>query len=76
MNRTGRLAAEFMLGVEPRRTTYSPWFPLNCAQLPPDPRNLMRPMCEGRTGEITGWRPPGADPACCSTSTATAISLL
>ena len=50
MNRTGRLAAEFMLGVEPRRTTYSPWFPLNCAQLPPDPRNLMRPMCEGQIG--------------------------
>ena len=46
------LAAEFMLGVEPRQATYTPWFQLDCAQLPPDPRNLMRPMCEGRSGQI------------------------
>ncbi|MBY0496632.1 MAG: VCBS repeat-containing protein [Cyanobacteria bacterium] len=37
LNNSGKqfLPAEFMLGVEPRRTTYTPWFQLNCAQLPP-----------------------------------------
>ena len=55
LNNNGKkfLAAEFMLGVEPRRATSTPWFQLNCAQLPPDPRNLLRPMCENRSGEIT-----------------------
>ena len=54
LNNKGKkfLAAEFMLGVEPRRTTYTPWFQLNCAQLPPDPRNLMRPMCEKQSGQV------------------------
>jgi hypothetical protein len=47
------LASEFLLGVEPHRTTTTPWFQLNCGKLPPDPRNLLRPMCENRTGEIT-----------------------
>ena len=54
------LAAEFMLGVEPRRTTYTPWFQLNCGQLPPDPRNLMRPMCENRAGQVTVMAPAGS----------------
>lgn len=54
------LAAEFLLGIEPRRTTYTPWFQLNCAKLPPDPRNLMRPMCQNRSGEITVMAPAGS----------------
>lgn len=55
LNNKGRkfLPAEFMLGVEPRRTTYTPWFQLNCAQPPPDPRNIMRPMCENQSGVVT-----------------------
>jgi hypothetical protein len=54
------LAAEFMLGVEPRRTTYTPWFQLNCEQLPPDPRSLMRPMCANRSGQVTVMAPAGS----------------
>jgi len=54
------LAAEFMLGVEPRRTTYTPWFQLNCAQPPPDPRNLMRPMCVNHSGQVTVMAPAGS----------------
>ena len=62
LNNNGKkfLPAEFMLGVEPRRTTYTPWFQLNCAQLPPDPRNLMRPMCANRSGEISVMAPAGS----------------
>ena len=62
LNNKGKkfLAAEFMLGVEPRRTTYTPWFQLNCAQLPPDPRNLMRPMCENHSGQVTVMAPAGS----------------
>ena len=54
LNNQGKkfLAAEFILGVEPRDTTYTPWFQLNCAQLPPDPRNLMRPMCATQAGQV------------------------
>ena len=55
------VAAEFALGVEPRRTTYTPWFQLNCAQPPPDPRNLMRPMCETQSGKmVTVMAPAGS----------------
>ena len=62
LNNKGKkfLAAEFMLGVEPRRTTYTPWFQLNCAQPPPDPRNLMRPMCENQSGQVTVMAPAGS----------------
>ena len=62
LNNKGKkfLAAEFMLGVEPRRTTYTPWFQLNCAQLPPDPRNLMRPMCANQSGQVTVMAPAGS----------------
>ena len=62
LNNKGKkfLAAEFMLGVEPRRTTYTPWFQLNCAQLPPDPRNLMRPMCENQSGQVAVLAPAGS----------------
>jgi hypothetical protein len=62
LNNKGKkfLAAEFMLGVEPRRTTYTPWFQLNCAQLPPDPRNLMRPMCANQSGQISVLAPAGS----------------
>ena len=54
------LAAEFMLGVEPRRTTYTPWFQFNCKQPPPDPRNIMRPMCENQSGEVAVVAPAGS----------------
>lgn len=62
LNNNGKkfLAAEFMLGVEPRRTTYTPWFQLSCDKLPPDPRNLMRPMCEHRSGQLTVMAPAGS----------------
>ena len=62
LNNKGKkfLAAEFMLGVEPRRTTYTPWFQLNCAQLPPDPRNLMRPMCANQSGQVQVMAPAGS----------------
>jgi hypothetical protein len=62
LNNKGRkfLAAEFMLGVEPRRTTYTPWFQLDCRQPPPDPRNLMRPMCANQSGQVTVMAPAGS----------------
>lgn len=55
LNNRGKkfLAAEFMVGVEPRSTTYTPWFQLNCRQLPPDPRNIMRPMCANQADRVT-----------------------
>lgn len=55
LNNRGKkfLAAEFMLGVEPRSTAYTPWFQLNCRQLPPDPRNIMRPLCANQAEQVT-----------------------
>ena len=62
LNKKGKkfLPAEFALGVEPRRTTYTPWFQLNCAQPPPDPRNLMRPICANQSGQVTVMAPAGS----------------
>ena len=62
LNNQGKkfLPAEFLLGVEPRRTTYTPWFQLNCAQPPPDPRNLMRPICQNQSGQVTVMAPAGS----------------
>jgi hypothetical protein len=62
LNGKGRkfVPAEFVLGLEPRRTTYTPWFQLNCAQLPPDPRNLMRPMCANQSGQVQVMAPAGS----------------
>ena len=62
LNNNGKqfLPAEFMLGVEPRRNTYTPWFQLNCAQPAPDPRNLMRPICENQSGQVTVMAPAGS----------------
>jgi hypothetical protein len=62
LNNNGKqfLPAEFMLGVEPRRNTYTPWFQLNCAQPPPDPRNVMRPTCQNQSGQVTVMAPAGS----------------
>lgn len=56
------LDAEFLLGVEPRKggRTHTPWFLLDCAHMPPDPRGIMHEICEGRSGAVTVMAPLGS----------------
>ena len=48
------LDAEFLLGVEPRAggRTYTPWFELDCAKLPPDAEKPFTEPCKGQKGKI------------------------
>ena len=56
------LDAEFLLGVEPRKggRTHTPWFRMDCAHMPPDPRGIMHEICDGRTGSVTVMAPLGS----------------
>ncbi len=51
-----------MLGIEPRKDnrTHAPWFELDCAHIPADPRGLMHQICEGRSDRITVMAPLGS----------------
>ena len=64
LNGQGRkfLDAEFVLGVEPRRggRTHTPWFQLDCAAPPPDPRGMMRQICAGQQKPVTVLAPLGS----------------
>jgi hypothetical protein len=43
------LDSEFLLGVEPRRETVTPWFDVDCAQ----PEMSKLEGCKGQTGKVT-----------------------
>ena len=49
------LAAEFVLGVEPRRQTAKPWFALDCAGVD---RGHIR--CAGQEGQVEVWGAQGS----------------
>ncbi len=53
----GFLDAEFILGVEPRRDGKyaTPWFVLDCDNVPPGPPSVSSALCEGRTGKVEVW---------------------
>jgi len=44
------LDAEFLLGIEPRARTHTPWFAIDCSQDGFDPLN--QEVCKGQSGEI------------------------
>jgi hypothetical protein len=51
------LAAEFLLGIEPRRNnrTHTPWFELDCLQ-----EGLGTDLCRGQSGTIVAMAPLGS----------------
>jgi enediyne biosynthesis protein E4 len=49
------LDSEFLLGIEPRKDIYTPWFVLDCSQKALSDRN--RKVCGSRTGKITVMSP-------------------
>jgi enediyne biosynthesis protein E4 len=49
------LDAEFLLGIEPRKEIYTPWFTLDCSQAGLSPLNQK--VCAGRKGKITVMAP-------------------
>jgi hypothetical protein len=56
-NRGERFAdAEFLLGIEPRKTPYTPWFVMDCTnhQALSD---TNKPVCEGQTKKVTVMSP-------------------
>jgi hypothetical protein len=47
------LASEFILGIEPRRTPYTPWFVMDCANHDELPNlGLDKAVCAGQTGKF------------------------
>jgi len=49
------LDAEFLLGIEPRKEIYTPWFTMDCSQ--PGLSPLNQKVCAGRKGKITVMAP-------------------
>lgn len=49
------LDSEFILGIEPRKDIYTPWFVLDCSQKALN--DINQKVCGGRTGEITVMSP-------------------
>src|SRR5579863_2098757 len=49
------LDAEFLLGIEPRKEIYTPWFTVNCSQA--GLSELNQKVCAGRKGKITVMAP-------------------
>ena len=47
------LDAEFLLGIEPRAQTHTPWFELDCSKVGADSERYLREPCQGHTGPIT-----------------------
>ena len=64
LNNLGKkfLDAEFLLGVEPRSggRTYTPWFELDCATLPPGADKPFTEPCKGQKGKIMVMAPLGS----------------
>jgi hypothetical protein len=57
LNNRGKkfLDAEFLLGVEPRKNLYTPWFDADCAD--PQTRRNDRAVCAEQSGKITAMAP-------------------
>jgi hypothetical protein len=49
------LDAEFILGIEPRKSLYTPWFEADCAD--PQARRDYKGLCAGQAGKITVMAP-------------------
>jgi len=49
------LDSEFLLGIEPRRDIYTPWFELDCSQK--NLNDINQKVCAGRSGKITVMSP-------------------
>jgi hypothetical protein len=49
------LDSEFLLGIEPRKDIYTPWFELDCSQTGLD--KLNQKVCGGRSGEVRVMSP-------------------
>jgi len=46
------LDSEFLLGIEPRRTPYTPWFVVDCSSHA-EFRDIGKAICAGQTGKVT-----------------------
>jgi hypothetical protein len=49
------LDSEFLLGIEPRRDIYVPWFDIDCSQK--ELTDLNKTVCAGRSGKVTVMSP-------------------
>jgi hypothetical protein len=51
------LDAEFILGIEPRKTLYTPWFEIDCSKDPDAMQGPNKGVCAGQTGKVTAMAP-------------------
>jgi hypothetical protein len=49
------LDSEFLVGIEPRKDIYTPWFELDCSQK--NLNDINQKVCAGRSGKITVMSP-------------------
>ncbi|HXW57563.1 MAG TPA: CRTAC1 family protein [Candidatus Cybelea sp.] len=51
------LDAEFILGIEPRKDPYTPWFEIDCSSDADALEGVNRGVCNGQSGKVTAMSP-------------------
>jgi hypothetical protein len=51
------LDAEFILGIEPRKNLYTPWFEIDCSHDPDAMEGVNKGVCAGQSGKVTAMSP-------------------
>ncbi len=51
------LDAEFILGIEPRKTLYTPWFEIDCSKDSDAMQGPNKGVCAGQGGKVTAMAP-------------------
>ena len=51
------LDSEFILGIEPRKNLYTPWFAIDCSHDPDAMQGVNQGVCTGQTGKVTAMAP-------------------
>ncbi|HKS80881.1 MAG TPA: CRTAC1 family protein [Candidatus Acidoferrales bacterium] len=51
------LDSEFILGVEPRKNLYTPWFEIDCSRDPDAMQGVNQSVCDGQSGKVIAMSP-------------------
>jgi hypothetical protein len=51
------LDSEFILGIEPRKNLFTPWFEIDCSHDPDATQGVNKAVCIGQSGKVTAMAP-------------------
>lgn len=51
------LDSEFIVGIEPRKDLYTPWFEIDCSHDPDAMEGVNKGVCAGQSGKVTAMSP-------------------